>query len=70
MASAGDEGPQVWRVFPGVHPVGQPEEAHAHPQQRPALPVSRLLQELHPETDSQDPHDRPPACEAVQMQGE
>lgn len=69
LYSAGDEGPQVRCVFTGVHPVGQPEEAHAHPQQRPTIPVSRLLQELHSEADPQDAHDCPPACKAIQMQG-
>lgn len=57
-------------MFTGVHTLRQPEEAHADPQQRQALPVSRLLQELHPEADTQDTHDRPPTCEAIQMQGE
>lgn len=65
FSSVGDERPQVWRVFPGVHPVCQSEEAYAHPQQRQTLPVSRLLQELYPETDPEDPHDRPPAREAI-----
>lgn len=66
---AGNERPQVWCVFTGVHTLCQPEEAHADPQQRKALPVSCLLQELHPETDTQDTHDRSPACETIQMQG-
>lgn len=67
---AGDERPQVRRVLTRVHAVGQPEEAHAHPQQRQAVPVSRLFQELYPEADPQDAHDCPPACKAFQMQGE
>lgn len=57
-------------MFAGVHALSQPEEAHADPQQRQALPVSRLLQELHPEADAQDAHDRAPTCEAIQVQGE
>lgn len=65
----GNEGPQVRGVFERVHPVCQPEEAHADTQQCSAFPVSRLLQELHPETDSKDPHDCASSCEAFQMQG-
>lgn len=65
----GNEGTQVRGVFEGVHPVCQPEEAHADTQQCAAIPVSRLLQELHPETDSKDPHDCASPCEAFQMQG-
>lgn len=65
----GNESPQVWCLFTGVHTLCQPEEAHANPQQCKALPVSCLLQELHPETDTQDAYDRSPACETIQMQG-
>lgn len=66
----GNEGPQVRRVLTRVHSVCQPEETHADPQQRQTLPVSRLLQELHPETDAEDTHDRSLACQTLQMQGQ
>lgn len=56
-------------VWPGVHPAGKHEAAHADPYQRSALPVPHLLQDLRAEADPQDPHDCTLAREAIQMQG-
>lgn len=66
---AGREGVQVRGVWPGVHPAGEHEAAHADPHQRPALPVPHLLQDLCAEADPQDTHDCTLAREAIQMQG-
>ena len=65
----GREGVQVRGVWPGVHPTGEHEAAHADPHQRPALPVPHLLQDLRAEADPEDPHDCTLAREAIQMQG-
>lgn len=60
----------MWRLLQRVHPIRQPEEAHADPRQREALPVPRLLQDLRPEADPENAHDRAPAGQTFQMQGE
>lgn len=61
---------QMRRLLQRVHPLRQSEEAHADPRQREALPVPRLFQDLRPEADPENAHDRAPAGQAFQMQGE
>uniref|UniRef100_A0A8C2YHN0 Zinc finger protein 710 n=1 Tax=Coturnix japonica TaxID=93934 RepID=A0A8C2YHN0_COTJA len=66
---AGREGVQVRGVRARVHAAGQHEAAHAHPHQRPALPVPHLLQDVCAEADAEDPHDCALTGEAIQVQG-